>query len=74
MFPEIGKEIAKNLLEYFDTITNIINASEKELAKLYGIGKKTAHNIKNVVSKELNDYRTYVRIVICIVFFNILYC
>jgi DNA excision repair protein ERCC-4 len=57
MLPGIGKETAKNLLDHFETITNIINASEKELAKLHGIGKKTANKIKYVVSEELSDYK-----------------
>ena len=30
----IGKETARNLLKHFETITNIINASEEELAEL----------------------------------------
>ena len=56
MLPGVGKETAKNLLEHFETITNIINASEKELTKLHGIGKNTANDIKTVVSEELSDY------------------
>ena len=56
MFPGIGKKTAERLLEYFETITNIINASEKELTEISGIGKNTANDIKTIVSEELTDY------------------
>ena len=52
--PNIGPVNAKNLLEHFGTVANIINASESQLQEVEGIGKKTAANIrKGVDSKYL---------------------
>ncbi|MDO5859429.1 DEAD/DEAH box helicase [Methanobrevibacter sp.] len=50
--PNIGPVNAKNLLEHFGTVGNIINASEKELQEVEGIGKKTAENIKKVIDSK----------------------
>ena len=50
--PSIGPVNAKNLLEHFGTVSNIINASEKELQEVDGIGKKTAETIKKVVDSK----------------------
>lgn len=47
--PNIGPVNAKNLLEHFGTVANIINASESQLQEVEGIGKKTAANIRKVV-------------------------
>ena len=47
--PNIGPVNAKNLLEHFGTVGRIINASEKELQEVEGIGNKTAENIRKVV-------------------------
>ena len=47
--PNIGPVNAKNLLEHFGTVANIINASESQLQEVEGIGKKTAVNIRKVV-------------------------
>lgn len=44
--PNIGPVNAKNLLEHFGTVANIINASESQLQEVEGIGKKTAANIR----------------------------
>jgi ERCC4-type nuclease len=54
--PCIGSETAKKLLEHFDSITEIVNASEKELQNVSGIGKISAKKIKSVVSEELEGY------------------
>ena len=54
--PGIGNKTAKSLLDHFETITNIVNASEKELIEVDGVGKKTANIIKYVVSEELSGY------------------
>lgn len=50
--PNIGPVNAKNLLEHFGTVANIINASESQLQEVEGIGKKTAVNIRKVVDSK----------------------
>lgn len=50
--PNIGPVNAKNLLEHFGTVVNIINASESQLQEVEGIGKKTAVNIRKVVDSK----------------------
>lgn len=50
--PNIGPVNAKNLLEHFGTVANIINASESQLQEVEGIGKKTAANILKVVDSK----------------------
>lgn len=50
--PNIGPVNAKNLLEHFGTVANIINASESQLQEVEGIGKKTATNIRKVVDSK----------------------
>lgn len=50
--PNIGPVNAKNLLEHFGTVANIINASESQLQEVEGIGKKTAANICKVVDSK----------------------
>lgn len=50
--PNIGPVNAKNLLEHFGTVANIINASESQLQEVGGIGKKTAANIHKVVDSK----------------------
>lgn len=50
--PNIGPVNAKNLLEHFGTVANIINASESQLKEVEGIGKKTAANIRKVVDSK----------------------
>lgn len=50
--PNIGPVNAKNLLEHFGAVANIINASESQLQEVEGIGKKTAANIRKVVDSK----------------------
>ena len=50
--PNIGPVNAKNLLEHFGTVANIINASESQLQEVEGIGKKTTANIRKVVDSK----------------------
>ena len=50
--PSIGPVNAKNLLEHFGSVSNVINASEKELQEVEGIGKKTAESIKKLVDSK----------------------
>jgi len=55
MLPMIGPKIAKNLLNQFGTIQNIMNASEKELQATPGVGKKMAKLIRALVIYEYKD-------------------
>ena len=50
--PNIGPVNAKNLLEHFGSVSNVINASESELMEVEGIGKITAKNIRKVIDSE----------------------
>ena len=50
--PSIGPVNAKNLLEHFGSVANVINASEKELQEVEGIGKITAQNIRKVIDSK----------------------
>ena len=50
--PNIGPVNAKNLLNHFGTVANVINASESQLQEVEGIGKKTAANIRKVVDSK----------------------
>ena len=47
--PNIGPVHAKKLLEHFGTVKAVLEADEKKLQEVDGIGKKTAKNIKDVV-------------------------
>jgi len=51
-FPNVGPQLAKELLKYFKTIKNFVNASEEELQKVEGVGDKKAKGIKDVNEKE----------------------
>ena len=50
--PNIGPVNAKNLLEHFGSVGNVINASAGELQEVDGIGKKTAESIRKVVDSK----------------------
>ena len=50
--PSIGPVNAKNLLEHFGSVSNVFNASEKELMEVEGIGKITAQSIRKVIESE----------------------
>ncbi len=54
--PGVGKDRAKQLLDKFETVENIMKASYDDLQKIEGIGAKTAENIRNMVSEELEKY------------------
>ena len=47
--PHIGPMLAKQLLDHFLSVQNIMNATENELSQIKGIGKKKAQLIKNVL-------------------------
>jgi Fanconi anemia group M protein len=50
--PNIGPVNAKNLLQHFGSVLNVINDSESELQEVEGIGEKTAQNIRKVIESE----------------------
>ncbi|MBE6508963.1 MAG: DEAD/DEAH box helicase [Methanobrevibacter sp.] len=50
--PNIGPVNAKNLLQHFGSVANVLNASESELQEVEGIGKKTAENIRKVIDSK----------------------
>lgn len=55
--PNVGPINARKLLEEFGSVKNIINASENDLQKVDGIGKKIAKSIKNVVDMEFKKIK-----------------
>lgn len=54
--PGVGAKMAKNLLDEFDTVSNIINASHDELLKVPGLGDKTINRIQQVVREQPEFY------------------
>jgi len=50
--PNIGLPVAKELLNNFKTIKNIVNASEAELRRIDLIGEKKAKQIKEIFNEE----------------------
>ena len=50
--PDVGPTLAIRLLEKFKTIKKIINASEKRLEKVSGIGKNKAKRIRKYICSE----------------------
>jgi len=53
-FPGIGPTLSKSLLKQFNTIKDIINATEEELVKIEKIGPKKTKKIKEVIDKNYN--------------------
>ena len=50
--PNIGPNLAKKLLEKFGSISKLISASEKEIAKVDGVGDKRASEIKKLFEEK----------------------
>jgi Fanconi anemia group M protein len=50
--PNVGLQLAKELLTHFKSVKNVINASEEELKEVDGVGEKKAKAIKDAVEKE----------------------
>lgn len=50
--PQVGPNIAKDLLTRFRNIRNIINANEEELQKVEKVGKIIAEKIKEIVNED----------------------
>ena len=56
--PNIGPVNAKNLLSHFGSVEAIINADEKQLQEVDGIGKKTSENIRKVIESKYLEFNT----------------
>ena len=52
MFPMVGPKRAKQLLEHFGNIQNIVNASEQELKEVEGMGEKRAKMIRKISNEQ----------------------
>lgn len=50
--PMIGAKQALNLLTYFGTVRNIVNASAEELRRVKGIGRKKAEIIYRILNEK----------------------
>ena len=50
--PNVGLQLAKELLAHFKSVKNVVNASEEELKKVDGVGDKKAKAIKDACEKE----------------------
>ncbi|UCH88809.1 MAG: DEAD/DEAH box helicase [Thermoplasmata archaeon] len=50
--PNVSSIIAQRLLAHFGSISNIFNATEKELCEVKGIGKKIAEDIRKVIDER----------------------
>lgn len=50
--PGISHVLARRLLENFGSIENVVNASEMELSKVKGVGKKLANKIKKLLTNK----------------------
>jgi ERCC4-type nuclease len=53
--PNVSSVIAKRLLSHFGSVEKVINASEKELQDVEGIGKGKAERIKEIISSEYGE-------------------
>jgi len=53
--PGVGPVSAKNLLNHFKTVKNLVNANKKELKEVEGIGEKTASGIIDVTQREFKE-------------------
>lgn len=49
---DIGHETSINLLTYFGSVANIINATEQQLREVNEVGPKTAHKINEIVHRR----------------------
>jgi ERCC4-type nuclease len=54
--PKIGKKRAKLLLDKFESVENVVNASYEDLMELDGIGVDIADGIRHVLCEEQAEY------------------
>ena len=50
--PNVSAVLAKRLLQNFGSIKDVVNASEKELCSVHGIGKNIAAEIIKILNSE----------------------
>ena len=55
--PLVGPNLARNLLEKFGSIKGIVDADEKELQEVEGLGKGKARKIKKLLEAKFKDER-----------------
>ncbi len=53
--PSVGPSLAKELLDRFGSVKNIVNASEEELKKIDKVGDKIAKKVKEATDTEYNS-------------------
>lgn len=58
MLPSCGRVIARDLLQYFGRVKRVVNATEEELRKVRGIGKKKSAAIYKVLNAEYESVDT----------------
>lgn len=52
----VSDVLAQRLLDQFGSALSVFNATEKELTKVEGIGKKKAHTLYNILRYKENNY------------------
>ena len=50
--PNVGQNLAKELLKKFGSVKNVIGASKEDLKQVENLGEKKADKIKDIVDKE----------------------
>jgi Fanconi anemia group M protein len=50
--PNVGLNLAKDLLKHFKSVKNVVNASEQQLKLVEGVGEKKAKTIRDAVEKD----------------------
>ncbi len=58
-FPGIGSTLSKPLLEHFESIKKIVNATEKELQEVDLIGDKKAKRLKDIFTEKYSHKRDH---------------
>lgn len=51
--PSVGPKLAQELLKHFGSVSQVINASQKELEAIEGIGKKKAEKLFEFFNKQI---------------------
>ena len=54
-FPGVSEKISKRILKEFGSIKNFANASEEEIRKVEGIGKKLSSKLHGIINKKYVD-------------------
>jgi Fanconi anemia group M protein len=51
----VGPVTARKLLEAFDSVKGVFNASIDDLKRVSGVGDKTARNIRKIIESKYSD-------------------